>query len=125
MARLDEIKRNRIGGLMLVRDWKDDKEGRALPWPTGNKGDLTDTRHEVKRVILAAGLPDSLSFRSFRHGGLTETGDADMTDREILAQSAQTTAQVLPRYVKKTMRQVANGARKRRAMRTDGGRMSE
>jgi hypothetical protein len=48
-----------------------------------------------------------------------------MTDREILAQSAQTTAKVLPRYVKKTMRQVANGARKHRAARTDGGQMSE
>lgn len=76
-------------------------------------------------MILAAGLPDSLSFTSLRHGGLTETGDADMTDREILAQSAQTTAKVLPRDVKKTMRQVANGARKRRTVRTDGGRMSE
>ncbi|MDU0341337.1 hypothetical protein [Bosea rubneri] len=125
MARLDEIKRNRIGGLMLVRDWKDDKEGRPLPWPTGNKGDLTYMRHEVKRIIVAAGLPDNLSFTSFRHGGLTETGDANMTDREILAQSAQTTAKVLPRYVKKTMRQVANGASKRRAVRTDGGQMSE
>ena len=119
MARLDEIKRSRIGGLMLVRDWKDDKEGHPLPWPTGKKGDITYMRHEVKRIMAAAGLPASLSFTSFRHGGLTETGDADMTDREILAQSAQTTAKVLPRYVKKTMRQVANGARKRRAARLD------
>ncbi|WP_293810322.1 hypothetical protein [uncultured Bosea sp.] len=31
MARLDAIERERIGGLMLVRDWKDDKEGRPLP----------------------------------------------------------------------------------------------
>lgn len=82
-------------------------------------------RHEVKRIILLAGLPENLSFTSFRHCGLIETGDADMTDREILAQSAQTTAKVLPRYVKKTMRQVANGARKHRAARTDGGQMSE
>ncbi|HEV2509981.1 MAG TPA: hypothetical protein VGV58_10450 [Bosea sp. (in: a-proteobacteria)] len=48
-----------------------------------------------------------------------------MTDREILAQSAQTSPKVLPRYVKKTMKQVANGARKRRAVRTDGGQKSE
>lgn len=82
-------------------------------------------RHEVKRIILAAELPDTLSFTWFRHGGLTETGDADMTEREILAQSAQTTAKVLPRYVEKTMKQVANGARKRRAVRTDSGQKSE
>lgn len=125
MARLDAIKRERIGGLMLVRDWKDDKEGRPLPWPTGNKGDLTYMRHEVKRIAKAAGLPENITFTSFRHGGLTETGDADMTDREILAQSAQTSPKVLPRYVKKTMKQVANGARKRRAVRTDGGQKSE
>lgn len=48
-----------------------------------------------------------------------------MPDREILAQSAQTSPKVLPRYVKKTMKQVANGARKRRAVRTDGGQKSE
>jgi hypothetical protein len=125
MARLDEIKRSRIGGNMIVRDWKDRAAGVPLPWPTGNKGDLTFFRHEVKRIIRLAGLPDNLSFSSFRHGGLTEGGDADMTDREILAQSAQKSPKVLPRYVKKTMKQVANGARKRRASRTDGGQMSE
>lgn len=125
MARLDEIKRGRIGGNMIVRDWKDRAAGVPLPWPTGNKGDLTFFRHEVKRIIRLAGLPDNLSFSSFRHGGLTEGGDADMTDREILAQSAQKSPKVLPRYIKKTMKQVANGARKRRASRTDGGQMSE
>lgn len=125
MARLDAIKTTRIGGLMIVRDWKDAKAGVPVAWPTGNKGDLTYLRHETKRLIRMAGLPDNLSFSSFRHGGLTEGGDADMTDREILAQSAQKSPKVLPRYVKKTMKQVANGARKRRAIRTDGGQMSE
>ncbi|MGO4738597.1 hypothetical protein AB4099_18765 [Bosea sp. 2KB_26] len=125
MARMDEIKRNRIAGRMIVRDWKDEKEGRPIPWATGKKGDLTYLRHEVKRIIRMAGLPDNLTFTSFRHGGLTETGDADMTDREILAQSAQKSPKVLPRYVKKTMKQVANGARKRRAARTDSGQLSE
>ena len=32
-----------------------------------------------------------------------------MTDREIPAQAAQISPKVLPRYVKKTMKQVANG----------------
>ena len=121
MARLDEIKTKRIGGLMIVRDWKDAKSGLPVAWPTGKTGDLTYLRHETKRLIRMAGLPDNLSFSSFRHCGLTEGGDADMTDRAILAQSAQKSPKVLPRYVKKTMKQVANGARKRRASRTDGG----
>ncbi len=125
MARLDAIKSSRIGGLMIVRDWKDEKAGVPIAWPTGKKGDLTYLRHETKRLIRMAGLPENLSFSTFRHGGLTEGGDADMTDREILAQSAQKSPKVLPRYVKKTMKQVANGARKRRASRTDGGQMSE
>lgn len=125
MARLDAIKSSRIGGLMIVRDWKDEKAGVPVAWPTGKKGDLTYLRHETKRLIRMAGLPDNLSFSTFRHGGLTEGGDADMTDREILAQSAQKSPKVLPRYVKKTMKQVANGARKRRASRTDSGQMSE
>jgi hypothetical protein len=29
-----------------------------------------------------------LSFTSFRHGGFTEGGDAELTDRELLAQGA-------------------------------------
>jgi hypothetical protein len=96
MARLDEIKTKRIGGLMIVRDWKDAKSGLPVAWPTGKTGDLTYLRHETKRLIRMAELPDNLSFSSFRHCGLTEGGDADMTDREILAQSAQKSPKVLP-----------------------------
>jgi hypothetical protein len=32
---------------------------------------------KVKEVIRAAGLRDKLSFASFRHGGFTESGDAE------------------------------------------------
>ena len=117
--RLDAIKRDRIAGLMLVRDWVDREEGRPLPWPTA-KGDLTFMRHEVKRMIGLAGLRAELTFTSFRHGGMTEGGDAELTDRELLAQSRHTTTKVLPLYTKKTMRQVASGARKRLASRTSG-----
>jgi hypothetical protein len=84
MAELDAIKRERIGGLMLCRDW-----GERGPWPTWPKPDQPDFTHmsrKVKEVIRAAGLRDELSFASFRHGGFTETGDAELTDREILAQ---------------------------------------
>jgi hypothetical protein len=119
MTELDAIKRERIGGLMIRRDW-----GEQRPWPT-DKGDLGQMSRTVKKIIRAAGLRDELSFRSFRHGGFTEAGDADMTDREITAQSGQTTGKVLPKYVKRTLRQVALGAKKRRASRTKAGHLSE
>ena len=123
MAELDTIKRDRIGGLILRRDW-----GNRGPWPTWPKPDMPDFTHmsrKVKEVIRAAGLRDELSFTSFRHGGLTETGDAELTDREILAQSRHTTVKVLPKYVKRTTKQIATGTKKRRAARTKDGHLSE
>jgi len=123
MAELDVIKRERIGGLILRRDW-----GERGPWPTWPKPDQPDFTHlsrKVKEVIRAAGLREELTFTSFRHGGFTEMGDADLTDRQIRAQSRHTSAKVLGKYVKRTMRQVAVGAKKRRAVRTNDGHLSE
>jgi hypothetical protein len=57
--------------------------------------------------------------------GLTETGDAELTDREILAQSRHTTVKVPPKYVKHTTKQIATGTKKRRATRTKDGHLSE
>jgi hypothetical protein len=119
MAELDAIKRERIGGLMLRRDWGD-----RLPWPT-DKGDLTLMRHKAKAIVRAVGLRDELSFTSFRHGGFTEAADSDLTDAEIRAQGRHKSARVLPRYAKRTMNQVAAGARKRRTRRTKAGDLSE
>ena len=116
MAELDAIRRDRIGGLMLRRDW-----GERGPWPTWPKPDQPDFTHlsrKVKEVIRAAELRDELSFTSFRHGGFTETGDAELTDREIMAQGRHKSVKVLPKYVKRTARQVTTGGLKRRALRT-------
>ena len=52
-------------------------------------------------------------------------GDAELTGRQIRAQSRHTSAKVLPKYVKRTMRQVAAGAKKRRAVRTNVPVLSE
>jgi hypothetical protein len=123
MAELDVIKRTRIAGLMLRRDW-----GKHAPWPTWPREDVVDLTHmtrKVKEVIRAAGLRDELTFTSFRHGGFTEAADSDLTDAEMRAQGRHKSAKVLPRYAKRTMRQVAEGARKRRAARTNRGHLSE
>jgi hypothetical protein len=123
MAELDAIKRERIGGLMLRRDWGD-----RAPWPTWPSTDEIDLTHmsrKVKEIIRAAGLRDELTFTSFRHGGFTEAGDAELTDSQIRAQGRHKSAKVLPKYVKRTMRQVAEGAKKRRAVRTKADNLSE
>ena len=123
MVELDAIKRDRIGGLMLRRDWGD---RRAWPtWPKPDQPDFTHVSRKVKEVIRAAGLRDALSFRSFRHGGFTEGGDAELTESEMLAQGRHTTPKVLPKYTKRTTKQIATGTKKRRALRTKDGHLSE
>jgi hypothetical protein len=123
MQELDAIKRERIAGLLIRRDWGD-----RSPWPTYPKEDEADLTHmsrKVKEIMNAAGLREELTFTSFAHGGFTESADADLTDAEIRAQGRNKSAKVLPRYAKRTMKQVANAAKKRRLTRTEGGQLSE
>jgi len=123
MSELDAIKRERIGGLMLCRDWGD---RRPWPtWPTPDEVDLTHMSRKVKEIIRAAGLRDELTFTSFRHGGFTEGADADLSDAEMRAAGRHKSAKVLPTYAKRTMKQVEAGARKRRAIRTKADNLSE
>ena len=116
MERLDAIKRNRIGGLLIVRDWADKTSGVPVPWAT-KSGDLTYMRHTTKAMVAAARIPTNLTFTSWRHGGMTELGDADLTDAQIRAISRHKDARTLPRYIKKTQRQIIAGTQKRRAIR--------
>ena len=90
MERLDALKRDRVG-IAMMRN-KAHRDGKIRPWMTAS-GDLTDMRHRVKELIRAAGLRDELTFRSFRHGGITEGADADLSDAEIRKPNAT----VLPR----------------------------
>jgi hypothetical protein len=118
MAELDAMKKERIGGLMFRRDW-DQK-----PWPTTPREgevDLTHMSRMVKRVVVAAGLRQALTFTSFRHGGFTEAADSDLSDPEMRALGRHKSAKVLPKYAKRTMKQVAAGAQKRRRTRTERG----
>jgi hypothetical protein len=116
MARMDALKLNRIGGLFFVRDWVDRRSEAPVPWVT-RSGDLTYVRKTNKKTILDAGLRPELSFTSFRHGGFTELGDAELTDTEIRALSRQKSSNVVRGYVKRTQRQIIEGTRKRRALR--------
>jgi hypothetical protein len=55
----------------------------------------------------------------------TEGADADLTEFEMRAQGRHKSAKMLPRYAKRTMKQVAEGAKKRRATRTKADNLSE
>jgi hypothetical protein len=118
MARLDAMKRDRVGGLFFLRDWPDPIARIPIAWATP-AGGLDFVKKKTKEVIRAAGLRDEHSFTSFRHGGLTELGDADLTDTQIRALSRQKSSTVLPRYISRTRRQIVAGTIKRRALREE------
>ena len=76
---------------------------------------------EVRRICRAAGLPDGITFTSFRHGGHTEGADSDLTNAQMRALGGHKTTAALLRYAKETDEQRQTGARKRRDARTKKG----
>jgi hypothetical protein len=87
----------------------------------GPSSEILHVSRKVKEVIRAAGLRDELTFTSFRHGGFTEAADSNLTDVEMWAQGRHKSAKVLPRYAKRTMKQVAEGAKKRAGLTNEPG----
>src|SRR5205814_6966615 len=71
-------------------------------------------QRKVREARRRAGLGDHVTLDACRHGGLTELGDAGVTDSEAMASSMHRTAPALHLYVKKTEHQRASAARKRR-----------
>ena len=124
MARLDAIRSSRITGLMIVRDWIDEKAGVPLPWVTA-RGGLDYLNHAAKAIFERSGLREGLTLTSFRHGGFTEGADSDLTDAELRAIGRHKNTKTLPRYAKRTVKQVEQAQKKRRASRTERGPLSE
>jgi hypothetical protein len=69
----------------------------------------------VRLILRAADTDPVITFTSFRHGGLTELGDADLTDAQIRAVSRHKSPKVLTRYVKRTERQIVEATKKNAA----------
>jgi hypothetical protein len=71
---------------------------------TGTYKALTEhgLRHLARRIRKRAGLPDSVSFASFRKGGMTEMGEAGLTDQQIIGLSGHRTRQMVTVYSKVT-----------------------
>jgi hypothetical protein len=51
-------------------------------------------------------LRDDLSLASFRHGGFTESADADLTDAQLRAAGRHRSTRQLPTYAKRTREQL-------------------
>ncbi len=102
------------GPLMIMRDRTDKRRKTPvphLPYKLDYFGKI------CRAVASAAGLPGEITFSSFRHGGLTEGGDASATDAELLSGSGHKTRGILSVYAKRSNSQAANFARKRLALR--------
>jgi hypothetical protein len=80
---------------------------------------------EVRRIYQAAGLPEDITFTSFRHGGHTDGANSGLTDAQMRALGAHKTTAALLRYSKETEEQRRDGARKRLNKRTERGNLSE
>ncbi|MFA5955994.1 hypothetical protein [Hyphomicrobium sp.] len=70
----------------------------------------------AKEARIAAKLPAYVNFDTCRHGGMTELGDADATEAQIMAASGHRSPEAARKYIKRTERQRLAAVRKRRAM---------
>jgi integrase len=109
----------RYGTLIVTRDRPDRRRKVHLPWKEHY------FRHRVAEIRTAAGIDREVKFMGLRHGGSTESGDADLTDTQIRALSGHKTAAMTALYTKATMRQRRAVARKRLEARTKGGNLSK
>jgi hypothetical protein len=76
---------------------------------------LRTARNRVRAAARAAALPERITMAACRHGGLTELGDAELTEQGVMALSGHRTPDAARLYVKRTETQRAAAARKRRA----------
>ena len=63
---------------------------------------LEHARHLVQEARAKAGLPKHVTLAACRHGGMTELGDAGLTESQIMSLSAHETPTAARVYVKRT-----------------------
>ena len=80
---------------------------------------------EVRRIRMAAGLPEDITFTGFRHGGHTDGADSGLTDAQMRALGGHKTTAALLRYAKDPEEQRRDGTRKRLNERTERANLSE
>ena len=72
-------------------------------------------RRIVREARRRAGLGEHVTLTACRHGGMTELGDAEMTEQQVMALSGHRTPEAARLYVKRTDAQRITAARRRRA----------
>lgn len=80
-------------------------------------------RSLVRRARDKAKLPSYVTLDACRHGGMTELGDAELTEQGVMTLSGHKTPEAARGYVKRTERQREHAARKRRSW-VDANKMS-
>jgi hypothetical protein len=99
----------------------------------GGPGDGGGRAHSIRarRVRKHAKLTDTVSFASFRKGGMTEMGESGLTDQQIISLSGHKTRQMVSVYSRATAPLRIGAAAQRLAYRqdrktgTDRGPLSE
>ena len=71
-------------------------------------------QRRVREAREAAKLGKHVTLDACRHGGMTELGDAELTEQGVMTLSGHKTAQAARLYVKRTQRRRLTAARKRR-----------
>jgi integrase len=100
---------NRLGVPIVLRT------PRRKKWEPAQPFKIRYALERVREAAQAAGLPDDLTLSACRHGGVTELGDAELTEQGVMALSGHKTPQAARLYVKRTEGQRVAGARRRRA----------
>ena len=85
------------------------KRGEPRPYVGGHP------RRMIRVAREMAGLPSHVTLAACRHGGLTELGDAELTEQQGMALSAHKTASAYRLYVKRTEHQRLAATKRRRA----------
>ena len=72
-------------------------------------------RRLIRKARKEAGLPDHVTLAACRHGGMTELGDAELTESQVMSLSAHRTPAAARLYVKRTETQRIAATKRRRA----------
>jgi hypothetical protein len=103
--RLDATPRS--GSLIVMREPNRIRK-LSMPWKPQKFAET------VAEIRAAAGLDPAVTFMGLRHGGLTESANAGLSDAQMRALSGHRSAAVLLRYAQGTPKQRKDAARKRR-----------
>jgi len=85
------------------------EKGKAKPFA------FSTMQHKVQRMRVKLELPSHFTFDACRHGGMTELEEAELTDGQGRALSAQRTQQSYIGHAKRTEKRVLAATRKRHA----------